>query len=161
MSRVGIKGRVGGLRRSVANATPGSTPALAPIDRDAALPARVCLTWKLSRTALARVRPAFAAPARSDKPATLRLRLTREMDGWHADALLRDPVTGITQVLPIEHGSVKATREGHWIHLEAEGLLRASLRAADGTVAYAATPILGELGLGGGRYELDRAAGTG
>lgn len=120
-------------------------------------PKCVSVVWGLSAPALRRVRPDLAPETEGTK-LTLRV-LAENSDGaWRASAVLRDPASGLTRVLESEgDGAVRVTVGDGFTHVDADGLLSASFRSDDGAVVYARTPVLEQLGLGGGRYGLDSA----
>jgi hypothetical protein len=90
-----------------------------------------------------------------EQGADLELRWEVEMDGEGA-AVIIDPAGGKE---PLARGVALCTSDGELMHVEvrdgAAVLLAATVRVGEeARVLYARTPLLAELGLGGGRYEV-------
>lgn len=114
----------------------------------------VTLSWKVSRSALALVRPDLASP----DPGVLMIEWIIPHAG-HAVAMLRDPETDRRVELLASCGTPVWTSDPATglEHVDIAGVLSASYRQGNGSppqVLYARTRLIEQLRVAGGRYEL-------
>ncbi|USN99707.1 MAG: hypothetical protein H6810_03345 [Phycisphaeraceae bacterium] len=116
-------------------------------------PAAASIRWRVGAAA---ARAAFGVDG---GPFRVELLLGRRDDGSWRGVVSLD-AGGDRRVLREATPVVRWARDGArgLVHLDAPGFLHATFDAADGSVlVYARTPLIGALGLGGGRYEPEDA----
>jgi hypothetical protein len=116
---------------------------------------RLTLRWTVSRRALASVRPDLAAP----EPGVVLIEWVIPRRPEPAVAILIDPESGRrVELLTARAESVWTDDPAVGIeHVDIAGLLAASFRHGNGCpprILYARTPLIEQLHIAGGRYEL-------
>ncbi len=121
-----------------------------PCSPTPALPDRFALIFPIARTVLADDQ----APIGNSPVIELRIEL--DLFSNHTAIQLADPSSNTHRILRTDAQHAGIVRSTHgWLHLDAPGIATCSIMQNndhDPVLVYATTPLLRELGAGGGRY---------